>query len=106
MAESDSGQERTEEATPKRLQDAKDKGDIPRSKELNTTAILLGGAGALIAFGDSIAAGLSGMMSANFQFSRDDIFDPQSMLIHLGQSMAESMMVLIPFFIVQGLWAN
>lgn len=105
MAESDSGQERTEEATPKRLQDAKDKGDIPRSKELNTTAILLGGAGALIAFGDSIAAGLSGMMSANFQFSRDDIFDPQSMLIHLGQSMAESMMVLIPFFIVVGLAA-
>jgi len=105
MAESDSGQERTEEATPKRLQDAKDKGDIPRSKELNTTAILLGGAGALIAFGDSIAGGLSGMMSANFQFSRDDIFDPKSMLINLGQSMAESMMALIPFFIVVALAA-
>jgi len=100
MAEQDSGQERTEEATPKRQQDAKDKGDIPRSKELNTTAILLGGAGALMAFGGSIAAGLSGMMSANFGFSRDEIFDPQSMLIHLGQSMAESMMALIPFFIV------
>jgi len=100
MAEQDSGQERTEEATPKRQQDAKDKGDIPRSKELNTTAILLGGAGALMAFGGSIAAGLSGMMSANFGFSRDEIFDPQSMLMHLGQSMAESMMALIPFFIV------
>jgi len=100
MAEQDSGQERTEEATPKRQQDAKDKGDIPRSKELNTTAILLGGTGALMAFGGSIAAGLSGMMSANFGFSRDEIFDPQSMLIHLGQSMAESMMALIPFFIV------
>ena len=62
MAEQDSGQERTEEATPKRQQDAKDKGDIPRSKELNTTAILLGGVGALMAFGDSIAAGLSSMM--------------------------------------------
>jgi len=100
MAEQDSGQERTEEATPKRQQDAKDKGDIPRSKELNTTAILLGGAGALMAFGGSIAAGLSGMMSANFAFSRDEIFDPQSMLINLGHSMAESMMALIPFFIV------
>ena len=100
MAESDSGQEKTEEATPKRLEDAKKKGDIPRSKELNTTAILLGGTGALLAFGGGISAGLSNMMSANFRFSRDDIFDPQVMLIHLGQSMAESMMALIPFFIV------
>lgn len=105
MAESDSGQERTEEATPKRLQDAKDKGDIPRSKELNTVAILMGGVGALIAFGGSISAGLSGMMSSNFQFSRDEIFDPQSMLTNLGYSMFESMMALIPFFIVVGLAA-
>lgn len=105
MAESESGQERTEEATPKRLQDAKEKGDIPRSKELNTTAILLGGVGALLAFGGSISAGLSNMMGANFRFSREDIFDPQVMLIHLGQSMAESMIALIPFFIVVGLAA-
>ena len=100
MAEQDSGQERTEEATPKRQQDAKDKGDIPRSKELNTTAILMGGAGALMAFGGSIAAGLSGMMSANFSFTRDEVFNQKAMLAHLGQSMAESMMVLIPFFII------
>lgn len=100
MAEQDSGQERTEEATAKRQQDAKDKGDIPRSKELNTTAILLGGAGALMAFGGSIAADLSGMMSANFSFTRDEVFNPSTMLAHLGQSMAESMMALIPFFII------
>lgn len=100
MAEQDSGQERTEEATPKRQQDAKDKGDIPRSKELNTTAILMGGVGALMAFGGSIAAGLSGMMSANFSFTRDEVFDQKVMLISLGQSMVESMMALIPFFII------
>lgn len=100
MAEQDTGQERTEEATPKRRQDAKEKGDIPRSRELNTTAVLLGGAGALLAFGGSISAGLSGMMSANFQFSREEIFDPQAMLAHLGQSMGESLLVFLPFFIV------
>ena len=100
MAEQDSGQERTEEATPKRRQDAKDKGDIPRSKDLNTTVILLGGAGALLAFGGSISVGLSGMMRANFNFSRDEVFDPQAMLTHLGQSMTESLMVFIPFFVI------
>ena len=100
MSEQDTSQEKTEEATPKRLQDAKEKGDIPRSKELNTTAILLGGTAALIAFGGSVAAGLSGMMSANFQLSREEIFDPQAMLTHLGQSMAESLLALTPFFIV------
>ena len=35
MAE-DSGQERTEDATPRRKQQARDKGQVARSRELNT----------------------------------------------------------------------
>ncbi|MCB1870470.1 MAG: EscU/YscU/HrcU family type III secretion system export apparatus switch protein, partial [Gammaproteobacteria bacterium] len=44
MAENQDGQEKTEEPTSKRLQDSKKKGQIARSKELNTMAItLIGG---------------------------------------------------------------
>jgi flagellar biosynthesis protein FlhB len=39
--------ERTEEATPKRRSEARDKGQIPRSQELNTAVLLLGSAMAL-----------------------------------------------------------
>ena len=37
----DEGGEKTEEATPKKLQDAREEGQAPRSQELNTAAMLL-----------------------------------------------------------------
>ena len=37
-------QDRTEEATPKRRQDARDKGEVPKSQELTTAALLVFGA--------------------------------------------------------------
>ncbi|MGD8643609.1 MAG: EscU/YscU/HrcU family type III secretion system export apparatus switch protein, partial [Chromatiales bacterium] len=39
MAEQDTGQERTEQATPKRLQEARERGQVPRSRELNTAGL-------------------------------------------------------------------
>ena len=43
MAEDDSSQEKTEEPTPKRLEKAKEEGQVPRSRELTTTAVVLAG---------------------------------------------------------------
>ena len=37
-----SGAERTEEATPRRREEAREKGQIPRSVELNAAIMLLG----------------------------------------------------------------
>ncbi|HCO58928.1 MAG TPA: flagellar biosynthetic protein FlhB, partial [Porticoccaceae bacterium] len=51
MAEHESGQERTEQPTPKRQQDARKKGQVPRSKELGTLLTLFAGAGGMIFFG-------------------------------------------------------
>lgn len=53
MAESD-GQEKTEQPTEQRLQKAREKGQIPRSKELGTAAVLLSGALGLMMFGDAL----------------------------------------------------
>jgi flagellar biosynthetic protein FlhB len=41
MAGEETGQDKTEDATPKRLADARGKGDVPRSQELNTVLMLL-----------------------------------------------------------------
>ncbi|PSU51226.1 flagellar biosynthesis protein FlhB, partial [Photobacterium aphoticum] len=43
MSDAD-GQERTEDATPRRLQQAREKGQIPRSRELASVAVLVAGA--------------------------------------------------------------
>ena len=43
--ENDNSQEKTEEATPRRLEKAREEGQTARSRELATMAVLLAGAG-------------------------------------------------------------
>ncbi len=96
--EQDSSQERSEEATQKRRSDAREKGDIARSKELNTAAILIAGAIGLLVFGGIITTGLAKMMRYNLALSRRDIFDVDFMAIHLSASLVESLVSLLPIF--------
>ncbi|MBK5355214.1 flagellar biosynthesis protein FlhB [Pseudomonas sp. TH41] len=88
MAESESGQDKTEDPTAKRKTDSREKGEIARSKELNTLAIMLAGAGALLIFGGALAQDMMELMRLNFSLSRDVILDQRSMgtfLLHSGQ---------------------
>ena len=100
MAEQDSAQERTEEATPKRRLDAKEKGNVARSRELNTMAVLMSGAGGLLIFGGMISAGLERMFSFNMRLSRADIFDEGQMMTHLYASLIDSAYMLLPLFLL------
>ena len=47
MAESESGADKSEEPTEKRRRESREKGQIARSKELNTLAVMLAGTGAV-----------------------------------------------------------
>lgn len=79
MAESESGQDKTEDPTEKRKKDSRDKGEIARSKELNTLAVMLAGAGALLIFGGALAQDLMELMRMNFTLSREVILDQRNM---------------------------
>ena len=48
MAEEQQGQERTEEPTPRRLEKAREEGQIPRSRELTSMALVTVGAATLL----------------------------------------------------------
>ncbi|MNB94174.1 Flagellar biosynthetic protein FlhB [compost metagenome] len=88
MAESESGQDKTEDPTEKKKKDAREKGEIARSKELNTLAIMLAGAGALLVFGGALAQEMMDLMRLNFSLSREVVLDQRSMgtyLLHSGQ---------------------
>lgn len=100
MAEEDSSQEKTEQATPKRVEKAREEGQVPRSRELTTTFILLGGAVGLSIFGLGMADSLSSIMSYNFHLERETIFDVQLMGAQLGWSFREAIVSLIPLFAV------
>ena len=96
----DSSAEKSQEPTQKRMDSAREDGDIARSKELNTTAILLGGTAAVIAFGGVLAAGLSRIMEHNFVLNRAAFFDTSAMIKQLSDSVMTGFVSLLPIFAV------
>lgn len=98
MAEQDKSQERTEQATPKRRQDARKKGQAPRSRELNTTAVLLAGAGTLVLFGGAIGEGIAAIMIDSLSPSRELAFDAPLLPTVFGQSAMVALVLLLPLF--------
>lgn len=98
MAEHDTSQERTEQPTPKRLQDAKKKGQAARSRELNTTAVLLSGAGAMIVFGGAMGEKIAGLMINGLTLSRELAYDPRLVPTVFGESAVAGLLMLLPLF--------
>lgn len=70
------GQERTEEATPKKRSDAREKGDVVRSRELTTMMILFAAALGFYLTSDRFFDGLTALLRQGFSPSRAQIFDP------------------------------
>lgn len=99
MAESESGADKSEEPTEKRLRESREKGQIARSRELNTLAIMLAGAGGLLAFGGSLGNSLLSIMSGNFSLSREVIMDERSMVIWLLASGKVAVDAVLPLFL-------
>ena len=62
MAESGSGAERTEQATPKRLEEARKKGQVPRSIELSMAAVCIAAAAAIYTLGGGAAGKFADLM--------------------------------------------
>jgi len=100
VAENKNGQEKTEEATPKRLDKAREEGQVARSKELTTTLVLLASVVGLITFGDDLGQALVNVMRFNFTVSREAIFDTNLMLLHLSDTTYSAIEALLPFFAV------
>jgi len=88
MAESESGQDKTEDPTEKRKKESREKGEIARSKELNTLAVMLAGAGGLLIYGGGLALDLLEIMRLNFSLPREVLLTPGTMgqyLLHSGK---------------------
>jgi flagellar biosynthetic protein FlhB len=100
MAEQESGQERTEQPTPKKLREAREKGQIPRSRELNTMSIMVVAAAALLLLGPYIIGALSTMMSHGFVLSRDEVFDTAAVFSRFRTALLEALNGLLPFFVL------
>lgn len=95
MAE-DTGQERTEEPTGKRLRDARERGQIPTSRELNTILMLLLGGAAVMAMSSILYEGIRASFELGLSVSRETIFDRHGTLIILERAIVEAAKATAP----------
>tara|TARA_B100002019_G_scaffold200527_1_gene173812 strand:- start:687 stop:1868 length:1182 start_codon:yes stop_codon:yes gene_type:complete len=105
MQENDSGQQRTEQPTPKRIDKARKDGQVARSRELSTSLLFLFGSLSFFLFGALLSASLQSVMDLNFEFDRASIMDPSLMIAHLYDSfflITGSAFFILLFFMFAG----
>jgi flagellar biosynthetic protein FlhB len=96
MAENNDAQERTERPTPKRLEDARRKGQIPRSRDLSAAAVTMSAAAALYMMGDHLAGKLYLLMQRSFSFDREQALDASRMVPALASAAVDGLKICAP----------
>ena len=100
MAEEQTGQERTEQPTERRLQEARKKGQVPRSKELNTMLSLLLASISLLVFGGYISQNLMQISVEGFSIPRELAFDTAQLPFQFMYMVSQALLALSPFMAI------
>lgn len=100
MAEESEDQEKTEPATPRRLQKARDEGQVARSRELTTFLLLLAGVVGLWSMGQTLYNQMGLLMEQSFLFERRRAFETGPMLTHVGRLVEEIVFAVLPLFLL------
>jgi flagellar biosynthetic protein FlhB len=95
MAE-ESHLERTEPASPRRLEKAREEGQVARSTELNTLVMLLTGAGGLWLTGDHLCRQLGALLKDGLTFDANGFASSGQMLAPLGRQAADALLACAP----------
>ena len=94
MAES--AAERTEEATPKRLQDARKKGQVPRSSELSIAAVCIAGSAAIYLLGRIAVGQFADLMHDSLSLSPAAAMSEGMIWPTLSATGARALWILLP----------
>lgn len=97
MAE-DSDLEKTEQPSGRRLEQAREEGQVPQSRELSTFLVLVFGVLGLWALGDWISGGVLGILRHGFAFERAVAFDSRLMMKDFGDLFTQAILTMLPFF--------
>jgi flagellar biosynthetic protein FlhB len=95
MAE-ESDLEKTEPASPRRLEKAREEGDVARSRELVTFALLATGGAALWLTAGSLGEQLAAILRQGLRFERDTAFDTSRMTAQAASAAIGSLQALAP----------
>src|SRR5690348_10346189 len=90
--------ERTERPTPKRLEEARKNGQVPRSPELNTAAVVLIAGAGLHFMGHALGSSLFDMMRTNLSLSRAQALDESQAISMFAAAALHAMIACAPIF--------
>lgn len=100
MADNDSDEEKTEEATPRREEKAREEGQVPRSRELTTFLMLLGGVIGLWSMGMMLYDQLGMVMEQAFLFERREALETMPMLVSALDLGERTLYAILPLFLL------
>jgi flagellar biosynthetic protein FlhB len=100
MAENETGQERTEEATAKRKQESRDKGEIARSKELTTVLMMLVSGAGFFFLGSDLIAELMQILRSTLTIERSLIFDTNALPSLFLGVLQTAILAVTPLFLL------
>jgi flagellar biosynthetic protein FlhB len=98
MAESEQGGERTEQPSARRLEQARERGQVPRSRELTNFATMIGGAVTLVTIGGTLATRMALIMRTSLAVDPERLRDPSSMLASFGDAILTALPGVLPLF--------
>lgn len=105
MAENEDGTEKSEEPTEKKLREAREKGQVPRSRELTTLLMTLGGAVFLYFFGAQMMQDFEAIFTKGLSFDRSHAYDFQMATNLILGLVVHSIYMTVPFLLLMVLIA-
>ncbi|WP_423195582.1 MULTISPECIES: flagellar biosynthesis protein FlhB [unclassified Cupriavidus] len=97
--------EKTEPATPRRLEKAREEGQVVRSRELGTFVMLMTGVATLWLFGGTLGRELNMAMHASLAFEPATAFDTNRMLSQFAVVVWDCLLVFLPLLLIFGVAA-
>jgi len=95
MAE-ESDAEKTEPASAKRLRDARESGDIPRSREVGTFAVLMTAGAGMWMLGGGLFDKLSQVLRSGLSLNREQIYNPTVLIERVTADIAGVLLACLP----------
>jgi len=100
MASEDSDLEKTELPSQRRLDQAREEGQVARSRELSTFTVLMAGGAGLWLMGSSLSGYLVKLIREGLTLNSDLIFNTDTLLPHLHFLAMETFIAFLPYLIL------
>jgi flagellar biosynthetic protein FlhB len=96
----DTGQERSEQPTAKKLRESREKGQVPRSKELNSMMLLMGSGAGFLLMGGTLLAGIRDLLQRGLSIKNAQEINASGLIEILSDTALDSLMIIAPLFVL------